>query len=122
MKSKLIIVEPAMSLILVTLLIIFLNPTNLLMPETFEMMLMVGIVIAFLVFSGFIWKEKTHDERDEYHRLFAGRISFLAGTSVLVVGIVYRSLHHNIDPWLIYALIGMVLAKTLSRLYSKLRQ
>lgn len=122
MKNGIFKGEVVMSIILILLLILFLNPTNLLMPETFVMMLEIGIVIAFLLFSGFIWKEKALDERDNYHRMHAGRISFFTGTTILIIGIVLQGLKHEIDPWLIYSLIGMVLAKIVSRIYSELRQ
>ena len=114
--------EIIFSLVLIGLLTIFLLPTKLLMPMSSSVMMILVLIIVFLGFSIFIWKEKAHDEREHLHILNAGRISYFIGCLILICGIIIQSLSHNIDPWLIYTLIVMVLAKILSRFYSQNKQ
>lgn len=113
--------EITASLILVVILAVFLTPTKLLMPNSGDLMLAVLMVLCFFVFSAFIWKERSSDERENLHRLNAGRVSFLVGTSALVLGILLQSFRHDIDPWLIYTLVAMILAKVVSRVYSQVK-
>ncbi len=89
------------------------------MPKDIDMMLVLGLIVSFLVFSATIWKEHAADERENLHRLNAGRISFLVGSVVLVMGIASQAMSHNIDPWLVYALIAMVGSKLASRIFSQ---
>lgn len=114
--------EIVITLVLVGILSTLLLPTKLLMPMSADMMLVLGLILMFFIFSAFFWRERAGDEREQLHRMNAGRISFFIGAGILVVGIVLQSLHHNIDPWLIYALIGMIIGKLLSRIYSDLKQ
>lgn len=121
MKHK-YLAEIGITVILLGILGALLLPTSLLMPMSSDMMLIIGLIVTFFIFSSFFWKEQAGDEREHLHRLFAGRVSFFIGTAVLVVGIFFQSLSHNIDPWLIYALIGMIVGKLLTRLYSEWKQ
>jgi Na+/proline symporter len=115
--------EVIVSLILLIILGLFLSPGSMaLMPKTAGSMLTIIFVLIFVVFAGLVWKEKARDEREEFHKLNAGRISFLVGTSVLVLGVVYQSFGHDIDPWLVATLAGMIFAKVAARIYSQLRQ
>jgi heme/copper-type cytochrome/quinol oxidase subunit 2 len=94
---------------------------SLFMPKSAEMLLAFGVVLVFLIFFAVVWRERATDERDQLHRLIAGRVSFLVATAFLTTGIVIQAFHHNIDPWLIYTLVGMILAKLGSRIYSQLK-
>lgn len=111
--------EIATAVVLIAILIMFTESTGLSMPTNMGPMFAVFLTVTFLVFSSFVWKENSADERESLHVLNAGRISFLAGSFVLVVGIVYQSFKHSIDPWLVYALVIMILAKIASRVYSE---
>lgn len=111
------VIESIISILILGILILFLNPTHLLMPESVNSMLMIGLIIAFLVFVGLIWKEKPSDERELTHIQKAGRFSFLTGCAILVVGIIIEAAKHKIDPWLLLALSGMILTKLIARLY-----
>lgn len=122
MKINFPVNEFVTSLILIVILAAFLAPTHLLMPMDFDKMLVVLLIILFLSFSAVIWKENSLDERENLHRLNAGRLSFLVGSGLLVVAIILQSLKHHIDPWLIYILIAMVLTKVASRIYSNFKQ
>jgi hypothetical protein len=70
------------------------------------------------MFASFILKETAFDERDDANRSLAGRNAFLAGSAVLVVGIVAQGYSHSVDPWLVVALIVMILVKIATRLWS----
>lgn len=98
---------------------IFLSHSYLLMPGTMHNILGIGLIIGFLVFIGLVWKEQSSDERDLIHIQKSGRISFFVGTTILVTGIIFQSVKHDIDPWLLYALFGMVLSKIASRIFHK---
>ncbi len=108
--------------IMLSILLLFIQPTKLLMPDSFALMASVLLILAFIVFASLIWMERSTDEREEFHRLNAGRISFLTGTSMLILGVVIQSFRHNVDPWLVYTLSLMVLSKIASRMYSRIRQ
>jgi len=113
--------EVIMSIIVLGILGIFLNPTHLLMPDSVNMALILGLILGFLAFISLVWRENASDERDELHMQKAGRFSFFIGAAILVTGIVFQALKHEIDPWLLYALSGMVLTKLASRLFHNLR-
>lgn len=116
---KINITETISAIFLVIILFLLTNTKALLMPENTDMMLLLALIISFLVFSAAIWKESPADERENLHRLNAGRISFLVGSVVLVIGILSQANAHSIDPWLVYALIAMVGSKLISRLFSQ---
>ena len=105
---------------LITLLIgfIILNPTHLLMPESVNSMAVLALIIAFLIFTSLVWKENPRDERENAHIQVAGRVSFIVGSAILIIGIVTQAFNHAVDPWLLFALSGMVLAKFLARIYA----
>lgn len=101
--------------------ILFLNPGHLSMPDSLSSMLIVGIIIAFLFFAAFIFREKSSDERESVHIMTAGRFAYLSGVGVLILGIIAQALKHEIDPWLVISLCVMVLSKFLSRIYSQFK-
>ena len=112
-------IELLSSIIILVITIIFLNPTHLTMPESVVSMLTIGLILAFLAFSALILREHTTDERESMHRLVSGRISYLAGVGVLIIGIIVQATMHEIDKWLVISLCVMVLSKILSRIYSQ---
>jgi len=121
MKARDYMAEIIVGLVLIIISLLLLNQEMLLMPQSIDMLVLVGLIVAFLVFFGLIWKESTKDEREYLHSLQAGRKAFLVGIVILVIGIVNQSLNHNIDPWLLYGLIGMLFVKIGSRIYSQLK-
>ena len=98
--------------------IYLINPFHVWMPTMLHMMLLGCAIVAFGIFAIFIVREKTTDERDEIHRMLAGRLAFLSGSAVLLSGIVAQSISDNLDPWLVGALVVMVLAKVAAHLWS----
>lgn len=110
MKRNYFSQEGVIAIILVGLLILCYQQIQ--MPQTLSMILHGIMVLVFGVFVVFIWKENTVDEREKEHQMFAGRIAFLAGSTTLFMGVVWQGIVlHEVDPWLLGALIVMVVAK-----------
>ena len=95
---------------------LFLSPIG--MSEGVIMMLLVLLIIAFGAVALFMWRETSQDEREALHRMFAGRIAFIAGAAVLMVGVIVQEMRHALDPWLLLSLGAMVGGKILARFYS----
>ena len=113
--------EAVVSAILVVLLVFFIDPLQAWMPSASAMLFVALLVAVFGVFAGLVWRERAEDERDNLHRLLAGRMGFLTGAVVLVAGITVESVQHSLDPWLVYALAAMVFAKVAGSLYGRSR-
>ena len=115
------LIESISALLILAIAILFLNPGHLAMPDTMHSMLVVGIILAYLTFAAFVFRERSSDEREMLHVLSAGRISYLVGVGVLIVGIVVQAAAHDIDPWLVFSLCAMIFSKLLSRIYSHMK-
>jgi putative flippase GtrA len=113
------LLELILSILLIVVLIIFLNPLSLLMPPPLVMSIIVALLLIFGLFSVFVWKERKGDERENYHKILSGHLAFLTGSVILVLGIAYQEINHALDPWLVYVLIGMVVAKIIGHIYSQ---
>ena len=96
------------------------NPFEVWMPDMAHMTVLGITVAAFGVLSLFIVHETSVDERDDVHRMVAGRTAFVAGSFVLVLGIVVQTLQHTLDAWLVVALVIMVLSKLGARIWSNI--
>ena len=112
------IIETISAIAILGIAMLFLNPGNLTMPDSMQSMLIIGLIISFLTFSAYLFREKSSDERESMHILTAGRISYLVGVGTLILGIIIQALNREIDPWLVIALCAMVFFKLLSRIYS----
>lgn len=119
MKNSIFLNETIIATVLVVLLVLFLNPFDFLMPPPFLSMLVIVLIAIFGMFVSIVWKEQVRDEREVLHRMLAGRFAFLVGSSILVIGIIVQELRHVTDPWLIYALSGMLIAKIVGMLYGQ---
>lgn len=104
---------------LLALLFVIFNPWNVFMPGYAVMALLIGAVMLYIFFATFLWRESRGDEREQFHRLFADRIAYFAGSALLLIGIIAGELQHALDPWLIYALSLMVIAKIAGLIYGK---
>lgn len=104
-------------LALVVVSILLLDPFDFLMPSMMFMAALVVLLVAFAFFASFVLKERPMDEREEVHQAFAGRIGFVVGVGVLIVGIFFQGLAHKLDPWLVLALSAMVITKMVARFY-----
>ncbi len=103
---------------LVVLAVLLLNPFHFWMPNIAVMCMLAIALALFGIFASFVLKEKVFDERDSVHRTLAGRNAFLSGATVIVLGIVFQGFKHSIDPWLVIALITMVIVKIASRIWT----
>ena len=119
MKSNYFISEILISLTLLLILIFCLNPFGILMPPPLLSMLVISLLLFAGIFASFIWKERSGDEREKYHKLLAGHLAFLTGVALLGIAIAVQELNHDLDPWLVYILIAMLLAKIIGRIYSQ---
>ena len=77
------------------------------------------LFVAFVLFAIFVWKEKAADEREQVHRMLAGRVAFLTGSSILVLGIIVQEMQGKLDKWLVYSLVGMIVAKVVALKYNR---
>lgn len=91
------------------------------MPQPMHMVMVPLLVILFIAFAGFLWKEKAGDERENLHRFIAARFAYFAGVTTVIIGIILQSSHQVIDPWLIITICVMLLAKILGLIYSNLK-
>jgi hypothetical protein len=122
MKNNSFLTELGVSALFVAVTACFFTPLQTMwMPSMIHSFFLIGLVVVFCIFSVFVWKERALDEREEQQRLVAGRIGFLAGAGLLVVGIINQTINHELDSWLLIALTGMVIAKLVTRLYMHLR-
>lgn len=119
MKNSLL-QEASISGILIVLLVLLLNPFDFWMPTALLMMMVSGLVVVFALFASFVWKESHRDEREGLHKMMAGRIAFLVGTALLTLGIIVQSFNHDLDPWLVLALSGMIVAKVATLIYGRI--
>ena len=111
--------EVVVSLVLIILLVLLLNPFNFWMPTNVLIIMLVGLMVVFAMFTSFVWREDAKDEREVLHRMFSGRVAYLIGTGTLVLGIIIQCFWHQLDPWLVVTLGLMILAKILGIAYSK---
>ncbi len=117
MKNK-FLTEISISAILIVLLTLLLDPFMLLMTTQIQMMMIAAVLIIFISFCVFVWREKSKDEREQLHKQIASRFAYLSGASVLIIAIVAQSFNHTLDPWIVFALIVMILAKIAGSLYA----
>lgn len=110
--------ETIVTVALIAIAILLLNPFHFWMPDMMVMCMLAIALGLFGTFASFILRENVVDERDGVHRTLAGRNAFLAGSGVLTLGIVVQGYGHAVDPWLVVALIVMVVVKMATRVWS----
>jgi hypothetical protein len=116
MKSNFL--EVAVSVLLIGLAVLVLNPFHFWMPDMMVLCMLGIALVIFGIFASFVLREGSVDEREDQHKALAGRNAFLTGAGVLMIGIVVQGYMHVVDPWLVIALITMILVKILSRRWS----
>ncbi len=117
MKSRTII-EYVVQVCFLLLLALFLNPFDWWMPTMLVTTMVCVLFVVFVIFGIFIWKEKPIDEREQMHRMFAGRVAFLSGAGILVCGIIVQEMNGSLDRWLVYSLATMIITKAAALRYS----
>ena len=110
------------AVVLIALAILLLDPLKLWMPSTVQMSLLIFLFIAAAVFAGFVWTEKGHDERETLHTMVAGRIAYITGIGIVTLGIIFQSMQHALDPWLIIILVAMVIAKIIGFIHAQVNK
>jgi hypothetical protein len=109
--------------IILTLAIVFmatllLNPFGFWMPNMMVICILAFILALFGLFTGIILREKSEDERDNIHRGLAGRNAFIVGSFVIVVGITVQGYMYKVDTWLVLALTSMIVTKVVTRIWT----
>lgn len=120
MKNK-FVGEISISLALVGLLVFFVNPLDLFMPNALHPFMVPFLLVLFIIFTGFLWKEAPGDEREQMHKFIASRFAYFATISTLVAGIVLQSFGGGIDPWIVVAISVGLLAKIFGIIYGHIR-
>ena len=110
--------ETVFTVSLIIIAVLLLNPFHFWMPDMMVMSILAIALVVFAIFASFILREKTVDERDAQHRTLAGRNAFLAGSAMLILGIIVQGYSHAVDKWLVIALIVMVVTKIGTRIWS----
>ena len=112
--------EIVISISLIGLLVFFINPLDILMPQPLHPFMVPFLVVLFIIFSGFIWKEAPGDEREQLHKFIASRFAYFAVITALIIGIVVQSFNGKVDPFLIIGICISLLAKTFGLIYETL--
>lgn len=110
--------ETLVTLCLIVIAILLLNPFQFWMPDMMVMVMLAVTLGLFGIFASFVLREGVADEREGLHRTLAGRNAFLAGSGVLTLAIVVQGYTHSVDPWVVTALIVMIITKFLTRIWS----
>lgn len=119
--TKKIINEISVTLILALLIIILLDLFPFWMPGPVAMIVLLALVLVYIVYAVFMWREKSQDEREDYHKLVASRRAWLSGSSVLIVAVLVQGINHDIDPWILYALLAMIIAKSITHIKDSIK-
>lgn len=120
--TKATFAEIVIALVFCVVAILLLNPMHFWMPSMAHMTMLGILAVAFAALLVFVLRERGGDEREDAHRALAGRVAFLAGSLVLIVGIALESLRGEPDRYLLLALLAMVIGKVGTRLWSELYQ
>jgi len=110
--------ETIITIFLIGLAVLLLNPLNFWMPDMVVMCMLASTLGIFALFASFVLRENKFDEREEGHRALAGRNAFLVGAGLLTLGIVVQGYTHTVDPWLVVTLIAMIVVKISTRMWS----
>lgn len=113
--------EITVAVVMVILLLVLVNPTEIFMTTSMEMMLVVGLVLLFALFASFVMREKVRDEREAMLRMMADRVGFLAGCAFLMLGVIVESFQHKLSDWLLIALASMIIAKIIGAVYGRIK-
>ena len=112
-------IELALTSILVLFLLLLKGPLAVSLSIGMVAMVASVFVVLFILVVLLAWKERARDERERLHRMIAGRIGFLTGASIAVIGIVVQIFHHmyEVDSWLVLTLGVMLIAHAIGTVY-----
>ncbi len=120
MKNK-FIGEIIISLALIGLLVFFINPLDLLMPQSLHPFMVPFLVVLFIIFAAALWKETPGDEREQFHKFIASRFAYFAVIATLTFGVIFQSFKGEVDPFLVISLCIGLLAKILGLIYGHIK-
>lgn len=121
MKNSKFIGEIIISIALVTILLMFLDPVSFVMPQVMHPLMAPTLIVLLVIFTAFLWKEKPGDEREQMHKFIASRFAYFAGIVTVTIGIMFQSVNHVIDPWLIITASVILLAKIVGLVYGYIK-
>lgn len=101
------------------MLVLVINPGMLWMPSMAQKTIAVLLLILFSAFAVYVWEERSSDEREQLHKLLAGHVAFLLGSSVLLIGVFLQALHGSIDIWLVGGLATMIVTKLVGMIWAR---
>lgn len=110
--------EIILTLAIIFIAILLLNPFHFWMPNMIVICMLASILALFGLLAGLVLREKSQDERDDVHKGLAGRNAFLVGSFVIIVGIVIQGYMHEVDTWLVLALTAMIITKVITRIWT----
>lgn len=113
--------EIIISFALIGLLVFFINPLDFLMPQPLHLFMVPFLVVLFIIFAGFLWKETSGDEREQLHKFIASRFAYFAVITTLILGVVFQSFKGEVDPFLIIGICMALLAKILGLIYGHIK-
>jgi amino acid transporter len=105
------------TLVLLALLLLSFDSLHPWLSDFFHPAFFTVLFLVFATYAAFIVRERFADEREEEHVMLSGRVAYLAGAFVLVVGIIAGGLHNVMNPWLVGALVAMIVGKFGTRIY-----
>ena len=111
-------IEIIISILLISILVFFVNPLDLLMPHAMHPFMVPILILLFVVFTSFLWREQPGDERDQFHKYISSRFAYFAGVGILIIGIVAQSMTRTIDSWLVISICVILLAKIIGTIYA----
>lgn len=110
--------EIILTLAILCMAILLLNPFDFWMPNMMVMCILASMLALFGLFTGLILREKSQDERDDIHKGLAGRNAFFVGSFVIIIGITVQGYIHKVDAWLVLALTVMIITKVVTRIWT----
>lgn len=113
--------EIIISVSLIGLLVFFINPLDILMPQPLHPFMAPFLVVLFIIFSGFLWKEAPGDERAQLHKFIASRFAYFAVITTLIIGILVQSFNGRVDPFLIIGICIALIAKIFGLIYAHIK-
>ena len=113
--------EAIISGALIILLAFFLNPLELMMPDSMHAIMVPLLLVLFVVFASILWKETPGDERAHLHKFIASRFAYFASVTGLIIAIIFQSVKNAIDPWLVIVLCFILPAKIAGLIYGYIR-
>ena len=113
--------EIVISLALIGILVFFINPFSLLMPQPLHPFMAPFLAALFIIFTGLLWKETSGDEREQSHKIIASRFAYVAVIATLILGVIFQSFKGEVDPFLIIGICIALLAKILGLLYGHIK-